>query len=438
MHLRTCSGRNFPVQRYYFPMRILSFLVTFLLCIGIASAQAAPIDTDGDGLLDSQEDVNLNGVVDPGETDPQDADSDDGGEADGKELINGRNPLDQEDDDTFDRDHDGLKNGRERKIGTSEFSADTDGDGVNDLDDPFPLDPLYSADTDGDGIPDEFEIAEGLSKEKRSDADTDADQDGLTNLEEFIQGTDIHEPDTDKDGVDDGKEVEQGTDPEENPCLLYAGSGKYFADLPGHWSEHAVNLLHRTKILPGYRRVVDGYDLEDKTVFLPDRNITRFELLKMALLTSCIPITKEVNTGSLVFSDVPNVARPRETDERTQRRETVYTAVRKGIVEGYEDGSFRPDDPVNRAEAVKILLKTTRLEALQDPYLEQEFTDVPEEAWFAPFVQRLVDYAILEGYEDATFRPEQFLTRAEASKILLLMMINNPHVNGYVIPTDDL
>jgi len=44
----------------------------------------------------------------------------------------------------------------------------------------------------------------------------------------------------------------------------------------------------------------------------------------------------------------------------------------------------------------------------------------------------------VEGYEDGTFRPEQYLTRAEASKILLLMMISNPHVNGYVIPAEEL
>ena len=416
----------------------MRLLLTLLLGIGIASAQAIPIDSDGDKLLDSDEDTNLNGIMDTGETDPHNADTDGGGEADGKEILNNRNPLDKKDDYTFDQDNDGLKNGQEEALGTSATNPDTDGDGVNDSDDPFPLDNRYSADTDGDGIPDEYEEKEGLSSEKRSDAEEDNDEDGLSNIEEFIQGTKVNDPDTDNDGVEDGKEVEVGTDPEENPCLLYTGTGKSFPDIQDHWGASIIRILHRTKVLPSHNRVVDGYNVKDETLFLPDREITRYELLKMALLTSCITLLEETDNASLSFTDVPSNARPKEEEERRKRRLTIYTAVDAGVVEGYEDGSFRPDASINRAEALKILLKTTNLEPLEEPLVTEEFSDVPEDAWFAPYVKRLVEYSIVEGYAGGTFQPGRLITRAEASKILLLMMINNPNVNGYVIPTDEL
>ncbi|KKW37523.1 hypothetical protein A2454_06150 [Candidatus Peribacteria bacterium RIFOXYC2_FULL_55_14] len=415
----------------------MRFLLALFLGIGIVMAQVPQSDTDGDGLLDTEEDSNTNGIVDEGETNPLDADTDGGGEADGKEKQNSRDPLDRRDDFTYDLDNDGLTNGEEWALGTLDDNPDTDGDGINDSDDPFPLDREFRSDYDGDGLPDEYEATHGLSDEKRSDAHEDNDGDGLTNLEEFVQGTNIDNADTDNDGTTDAEELELGSDPLENPCLLYVGTGNYFADMEEHWAKEVVLLLHRTKVLPSYRRIVDGYDIENATLFLPDREITRFEFLKITLFTSCIPIQSDTENAAITFKDIVNKARPRESSQRKELREIVYTAVAEGIVEGYEDGTFRPDDPVNRAEALKILLKATELEALEEPFEQREFSDVPGGAWFAPYVKRLVEYAIVEGYEDGTFRPEQQITRTEASKILLLTMISNPHVNGYVIPFEE-
>lgn len=415
----------------------MRLLFVLLLSISVATAQSpSEVDTDGDGLTNAQEDVNGNGIVDNGETDSMNADSDGGGEADGSELNNNRNPFDQTDDFTYDLDGDGLINGIEILLGTDPNNPDTDGDGIGDAKDPFPLDGNYTSDKDVDGLPDEYEEANNLSSEKRSDASEDADNDGLSNLDEFIQGTDLLDADTDNDGTLDGQEILDGTDPEENPCLLYAGSGKRFADLQDHWAEESILHLHNTKVLPSHARIVDGYNIDGVMQFLPDREITRFELLKIALMTSCLPILEEISDDLPAFSDVSKQSRPRESDDRIRRRQIVYTALEYGIVEGYEDGTFKPDAPVNRAEALKILLETTQLEQLDEPFNYKEFTDVPSDSWFAQYVKQVVEYDIVEGYEDGTFRPEQYITRAEASKILLLMMVSNPHVNGYVIPTE--
>ena len=130
----------------------MRILLSLFLGIGIVMAQVPQSDTDGDGLLDTEEDVNANGIVDEGETSPLDADTDGGGEADGKEVQNGRDPLDRRDDFTYDLDNDGLTNGEEWALGTLDGNPDTDADGINDLDDAFPLDGEFRSDYDGDGV----------------------------------------------------------------------------------------------------------------------------------------------------------------------------------------------------------------------------------------------------------------------------------------------
>lgn len=92
------------------------------------AAVAAVLDSDGDGLTDAEEDADLDGIVDSGETDPNDSDTDNDGLSDGKEVnLYGTDPLDRDSDD------DGLADGTEIGIfGTDPTDPDTDNDGVSD------------------------------------------------------------------------------------------------------------------------------------------------------------------------------------------------------------------------------------------------------------------------------------------------------------------
>ena len=88
------------------------------------AAAAAVVDSDGDGLVDADEDTNLNGVVDAGESDPDAADTDGDGLDDGRERMLGTSAVDT------DSDHDGLDDSVEVDVvGTNPLLADTDGDG---------------------------------------------------------------------------------------------------------------------------------------------------------------------------------------------------------------------------------------------------------------------------------------------------------------------
>lgn len=394
-------------------------------------------DVDGDGLLNTEEDLNGDGIVNTGETDPENADSDSGGEADGSERQAGRDPLDRTDDITYDLDNDGLTNGEEDLLGTDRAMQDTDGDGINDKDDPFPLHKGYKQDSDSDGLPDEYELENNLERDKRSDGNEDNDNDGLTNLEEFIYGTNLQSDDTDLDGVSDSEEIRLGSDPLENPCLFHAGPSEPLHDIEGHWSEGFAEVLSQMKSGENGPRIIKGYWTEDGAMFKPDRQISRFELLKIALLSSCIePV--ENSEGSLEFTDVRRASRPHETEDEKAKRNIIYTAFDRGIIDGYKDGSFKPDDPVNRAEALKILINTARLEPFDTLDYSGKFSDVNDTEWFTEFLHTALSFEFISGYEDATFRPGNFITRAEAAKVVMLIMISNPRVNGYVVPLEGI
>jgi hypothetical protein len=117
-------------------------------------------DTDGDGLLDLEEDRNGNGLVDDGETDPLDPDSDGDGLMDGLELDdsdgNTTDPLDPDPDGDFllDGVEDSNNNGRVDAGETDPNDHDTDGDGASDKDDHYPLDPSRIDPKDEDGSDD--------------------------------------------------------------------------------------------------------------------------------------------------------------------------------------------------------------------------------------------------------------------------------------------
>lgn len=417
--------------------RMISLMVGMGMLLGPASAFAVENDTDGDGIGDVVEDANANGVTDNGETDPMNADTDGGGEADGSEILNRRNPLVREDDYTFDSDGDGLGNGREATLGTDPEKTDSDEDGVQDKDDAFPLDPDFANDTDGDDIADEWEARHRMTIGS-NDADGDLDGDGLANVEEFIQNTDPLEKDTDRDGVVDGAEVEQGANPEESACLSYANADiAPLADTVGHWAEEYVGVLQKVAVSPENRAIVEGYVQTNGTrTFKPDQPITRFELLKLALLSNCIHLYGDAEKPEMHFTDVPFASRRMEAEDRRLRRQVVYTAAMHGIVLGYEDGTFRPDQPVTRAEALKIILKASRLPELFgiDASYRGDFADVSSGDWFALFVAQAMELELIDGYEDGTFRPGSAITRAEAAKLIHGALVGNPGVNSQIIP----
>ena len=103
----------------------------------------------------------------------------------------------------------------------------------------------------------------------------------------------------------------------------------------------------------------------------------------------------------------------------------------RSIISGNPDGTFRPFNRVNRAEAAKFLLNSKYGIVSARP--EQLFPDVPLNVWFTPFVTFAYKQGIIRGYSDLTFKPEQTVNTAEFLKMVTLTFDLETNVeHGYI------
>lgn len=112
---------------------------------------------------------------------------------------------------------------------------------------------------------------------------------------------------------------------------------------------------------------------------------------------------------------VEALATTRLTDvDKHWAREAILALVDEGVISGYEDHTFRPDRPVTRAEFAKIVALAFGIK----PGQGATFTDLPAKHWATEYISSLVDQGIIQGYPDGTFRPNNKITRAEALTML--------------------
>lgn len=88
----------------------------------------------------------------------------------------------------------------------------------------------------------------------------------------------------------------------------------------------------------------------------------------------------------------------------------------RGIINGYSDETFRPGNSVNRAEFLKMMYEAGGDSI--DSNIDLPFPDVPENEWYAKYVKVAYENGIIDGYPDGTFKPENTINFAEASKMI--------------------
>lgn len=88
-----------------------------------------------------------------------------------------------------------------------------------------------------------------------------------------------------------------------------------------------------------------------------------------------------------------------------------------GTLEGYEDGTFLPDQTINRAELMKVLVAGQGISPDEDKY-QNCFPDVTDD-WYAKYVCYASEQGWVNGYPDNTFKPGQTVNKVEAVKMLI-------------------
>ncbi|MVP00987.1 fibronectin type III domain-containing protein [Paenibacillus lutrae] len=176
-----------------------------------------------------------------------------------------------------------------------------------------------------------------------------------------------------------------------------------FKDVEGHWSEQSVNDM-------GSRMVVSGVGSE---LFQPDRDITRAEFA--AIIIRGLGI--ELDNGKSAFADL---------NSSDWYYDTVYTAHKYNLINGFEDGTFRPEDRITREQAMVILSKAMLLTGLKqkqaDSTIEEQlkaFTDALDvSGWAKSGIADSVQAGIVTGRNGGKLAPKAFITRAEVAATL--------------------
>ena len=144
--------------------------------------------------------------------------------------------------------------------------------------------------------------------------------------------------------------------------------------------------------------------------FEPDRNMTRAEVTTMFARLLTEKMTAD-QTYSNTFSDVA---------KSHWAANYIGYMQQFGIITGYADGSFRPDASVTRAEFAAI---ASRFERLTEG--TKSFSDVPSSHWAAKYINFAATRGWVNGYADGTFRPNNSITRAEVAAVTCRLLERN-------------
>jgi len=121
--------------------------------------------------------------------------------------------------------------------------------------------------------------------------------------------------------------------------------------------------------------------------------------------------------GDEVFPDV-------EADHPNHLAISYLSSV--GSIDGYPDGTYKPDDPVNRAEIMKLLVSSLTNDLDESEYKDC-FPDVPE-GWFAVYVCYGKTKGWVQGHPDGFFKPAEYVNRVEAIEMVVNSMFDAPRL----------
>ncbi|MBP1966130.1 endo-1,4-beta-xylanase [Paenibacillus aceris] len=166
-------------------------------------------------------------------------------------------------------------------------------------------------------------------------------------------------------------------------------------DIKGHWAEKGIQALVKAGVIDGYQ---DGS-------FRPEAVVTRAEFVSM--IVRAFHLTA---TGGADFADTGS----------HWAKEAIATTSALGIVDGYEDGTFGPDNNITREQMAVILVRAAHLASANGGLDYKDSDDVS--AWSQGPLAALTAKGVLNGYEDGTLRPKAFSTRAEVAIIIIRIL----------------
>ncbi|MBN2096225.1 S-layer homology domain-containing protein [Candidatus Peregrinibacteria bacterium] len=180
-----------------------------------------------------------------------------------------------------------------------------------------------------------------------------------------------------------------------------------FTDTVDHWSRNYVEALYRLGIVKG----------KSKGIYAPDEYLTRAEFAKIVLKAIGAETENPEAIEDKPFRDVHLYA---------WYLPYVKKAKQLGLISGYSGGLFKPEQFINRAEAIKMILTAFEFDLNHRPVSEsvanqRRYTDLKTGQWYFPYVDFAIQNGIMQGFQKNrnlySFGPDKFITRGEMAKL---------------------
>jgi len=145
------------------------------------------------------------------------------------------------------------------------------------------------------------------------------------------------------------------------------------------------------------------------------------------ILSFVLVLAMVLGSVSMVFAtDYPDV---KDTDSCA---EAVNVLSSLGVIEGYNDGTFKPEKTITRAEAIKIVVAALGLPVTEGNSYPTQFTDVPATAWYSGYVRYGVALGITEGTSKEHFSPDATVTYDQVITFIMRALgYSDKLVGGY-------
>ncbi len=192
---------------------------------------------------------------------------------------------------------------------------------------------------------------------------------------------------------------------------------------PNNWSSgYYKNLIQEKYIVEMALSQTSFFNVLSALFSAPNEGMQRGKAIELMVVLS------QFNVGTVSI----DINRPTFSDVGSTSSHAAYIefAAQAGLINGYPDGTFKPDRTVNRAEALKIVFTFNKediaselrgLELLAYYELEKNpFSDVDLEQWYAPYIIAAYSHGIIKGYGDGTYKPGNEVSHAEFLKIATL------------------
>jgi len=171
-----------------------------------------------------------------------------------------------------------------------------------------------------------------------------------------------------------------------------------FPDTVNHWARSSILEMNKRGWLSGYRNY-----------YQPNNPLTRAEFI--SLMNRVFDFDKLESTGtneSHVFPDL---------SQKHWAYKDVMKGAELGLLQGYPDGTIRPDTPISRGETAylfNLLIKASD----KNTRTSDRFSDVPADLWSAEAIYALYDAGIINGYNQYEFKPNYTMLRSEMAVLL--------------------